>query len=64
MLLTAGSIPDITARNAMVSQVYSYASANIALDPFQVYYQVSNASPAGVIGTPAQGAMFSLLAVK
>ncbi|KAL5508744.1 hypothetical protein ACEPAG_4723 [Sanghuangporus baumii] len=65
MLFAASSASDTTVRDAMISQVWEYASVNSNQNlPFPISYHPDSGS--GVTGqnSPAQGAMFAPLALN
>ncbi|KAJ6479162.1 hypothetical protein DFH09DRAFT_1215072, partial [Mycena vulgaris] len=70
-LFSAAAAPDIATRDLLISAVRQRASSNGTTGPFSTLYSVTNGAGAGVganisngFASPAQGAMFSLLALN
>ena len=64
-MLAAGSISDQITQRRIIDQIHAYASINIDNDPFDVIYNLVNGTGQGTSGgSPSQGAIFSLLALK
>ncbi|KAJ3763359.1 hypothetical protein EV360DRAFT_33746 [Lentinula raphanica] len=63
-LFTAGTVTDTSTRDSLVSMVHSSAANLKNFAPFPTTYNVSDGSIQGGPASPAQGAMFSLLALK
>ncbi|KAL5533549.1 hypothetical protein ACEPAG_9 [Sanghuangporus baumii] len=65
MLFAASSASDTTVRDAMISQVWEYASVNSNQNlPFPISYYPNNGSWVSGQNSPAQGAMFAPLALS
>ncbi|KAJ7793493.1 hypothetical protein B0H14DRAFT_2393450 [Mycena olivaceomarginata] len=69
-LFSAAAAPDIETRNLLISGVHKHASSNLTNGTFPTLYNVltglgpgAGVSPNG-FGSPAQGAMFSVLALN
>ncbi|KAL5494568.1 hypothetical protein ACEPAI_29 [Sanghuangporus weigelae] len=65
MLFAASSASDTTVRDAMISQVWEYGSANSDQNlPFPISYHADSGSWVAGQSSPAQGAMFAPLALN
>jgi hypothetical protein len=63
-LFTAGTVTDSSVRNSLVSMVYESASNLKNFTVFPTTYSTSDGSTQGGGASPAQGAMFALLALN
>ncbi|KAF8180551.1 hypothetical protein K438DRAFT_1938236 [Mycena galopus ATCC 62051] len=66
-LFTAAAAPDNTTRNLIISAVHTHASSNLTGGPFSNLYDVQPGVGPGTpngFGSPAQGAMFAVLALN
>ena len=64
-MLAAAAVPDASTQNTIINQVHAYAASNRDNHPFDVVYNpTTGAGESGSGGSPAQGAVFSILALK
>ncbi|KAJ3902272.1 putative glutaminase A, partial [Lentinula edodes] len=63
-LFTAGTVTDTSTRNSLVSMVHSSAANLKNFAPFPTTYNTSDGTIQGGTASPAQGAMFALLALN
>ncbi|KAE9404310.1 hypothetical protein BT96DRAFT_813694, partial [Gymnopus androsaceus JB14] len=63
-LFTAGTVTDPNARDILVSMVHACATNMNNFTVFPTAYSSSNGNYIGGAASPAQGAMFALLALK
>lgn len=64
MLFTAATATLNATRNLLIQQVHNMAASNQSNSPFCVAYDPTNGTCHSGQNSPAQGAMFALLALK
>jgi hypothetical protein len=66
-MFSAATLTIINTREAMINQLQAYASPNLNNTPYAVVYNPTNGqsgfNPNSGMNSPAQGAVFSLLAL-
>ncbi|KAJ7917724.1 hypothetical protein B0H13DRAFT_2322076 [Mycena leptocephala] len=63
-LFSAATVPDTGTRDLLISAVHKQAGSNATLGPFPNLYNVQTGANLKGFASPAQGAMFAILALK
>ncbi|KAJ3517818.1 hypothetical protein NLJ89_g249 [Agrocybe chaxingu] len=64
LAFTAATTTDSSTRDALISMIHSRAFSNASSNPFSVIYDLETGQTQGGSSSPAQGSMFSLLALS